>query len=90
MNVDIVSGPLYDRFTLVLRSVNNQVYPSQRKWLHELQCPRYQKCIIIPNIIDLRAELDIPAKLHFTGHISLARSHQVCLYAPAASLDAYD
>ena len=36
-----------------------------------------QKRIFVPNTINLRAKLDVPAKMHFIGHKSPNRSHHV-------------
>ena len=36
-----------------------------------------QKRIVAPTIIDLRAELDVPASIYFIGHKSPTRIHQV-------------
>ena len=35
-----------------------------------------KKCIVALNTTNLKADLDIPAKIYFIGHNFLARSHQ--------------
>ena len=35
------------------------------------------KYIVAPNIRDLRAYLDVPAKIHFIGHNCLTKNHLV-------------
>ena len=73
-------GSLSNGLTLALGSINNQVYPSQIKKLYESQCLKVPRHIVTPKMIDLRAELDVLAKIYFIKHSSLARSYLVQPY----------
>ena len=49
---------------------------SQKSIPKGYSCQSYLRCIVAPNTIVLRAKPDMPAKLYFIRHRSLAISHQ--------------
>ena len=72
--MDTVLGALSDGLTYELRSISISLSKQRES---SSRSHSVQKHLDAPNTIDLRAELDVPAKMQFIGHNSLARRHQV-------------
>ena len=71
---DIISGTLSHSYTHVLRSTNASL---SKQTLSSSKSHSFQKHINALSTIDLRAYLDLLAKVNFVGYNRLARSHLV-------------